>query len=233
MLNDFTGQSEALVGMLDPFWESKGVVSASEVRAWNAPTVVLARFPKYVWAADETLRARIEVAHYGANDLPAGAVLQWSLKNRGAEQVAQGELGSGPVRAGGVADLGALTLPLAGVRAPSALTLSVKFCGAENQWNLWVYPVPSIEPEPAGVLVTRELDDAARRTLQEGGKVLLLAHGLKNPHTARTGFESVYWSAGWWGNRFSSLGVRMQPGPSGAGGVSQRRLERLAMARNL
>ena len=49
MLNDFTGQSEALVGILDPFWETKGVVSAAEVRAWNAPTVVLARFAKFVW----------------------------------------------------------------------------------------------------------------------------------------------------------------------------------------
>ena len=49
MLNDFTGQSEALVGLLDPFWETKGVVSAADVRAWNAPTVVLARFAKFVW----------------------------------------------------------------------------------------------------------------------------------------------------------------------------------------
>ena len=45
MLNDFTGQSEALVGILDPFWESKGRRHAAEVRAWNAPTVLLARFP--------------------------------------------------------------------------------------------------------------------------------------------------------------------------------------------
>ena len=47
--------------------------------------------------------------------------------------------------------------------------------------------------------------------LKTGGKVLLLAHGLKNAHAARTGFESVYWSAGWWGNRFSSLGVLCDP----------------------
>jgi hypothetical protein len=34
---------------------------------------------------------------------------------------------------------------------------------------------------------------------------------LKNSYTARTGFESVYWSAGWWGNKFSSLGVLCGP----------------------
>ena len=81
----------------------------------------------------------------------------------------------------------------------------------ENHWNLWVYPTAPDEPEPAGVLVTRALDDAALQTLKTGGKVLLLAHGLKNAHTAKTGFESVYWSAGWWGNRFSSLGVLCDP----------------------
>jgi len=59
--------------------------------------------------------------------------------------------------------------------------------------------------------VTHALDDTALNTLKSGGKVLLLAHGLKNSHAARTGFESVYWSAGWWGNKFSSLGVLCDP----------------------
>jgi len=47
--------------------------------------------------------------------------------------------------------------------------------------------------------------------LADGGRVVLLANGLKNSYTARTGFESVYWSAGWWGNRFSSLGIVCSP----------------------
>jgi hypothetical protein len=60
-------------------------------------------------------------------------------------------------------------------------------------------------------LVTRSLDDAALKALRNGGKVLLLAHGLKSKFAARTGFESVYWSAGWWGNKFSSLGILCDP----------------------
>lgn len=220
MLNDFTGQSEALVGILDPFWESKSEVSAREVRAWNAPTVVLARFPKYVWTANETLQARIEVAHFGGDDLPAGPA-RWSIETPAAgapgtkrldgRRVAQGEIGSGPIRAGGVTELGPITLPLRDMPTPAALTLTVEVGGARNEWKLWVFPASVAEAEPSGVLVTRTFDDAARRTLQEGGKVLLLAHDVQNPHAARTGFESVYWSAGWWGNKFSSLGVRCDP----------------------
>lgn len=207
MLNDFTGQSEALVGILDPFWESKGVVRPADVRAWNAPTVVLARFAKFVWSADETLQARLEVAHFGERDLPGGPV-KWSLSAHGGREIARGQLAAGTVARGGVADLGELRMPLARVTQPTALTLTVRLAGAENAWPLWVYPPAPVAPEPAGVLVTRTLDDAALAALAAGGKVVLLAHGLKNAYAARTGFESVYWSAGWWGNRFSSLGLR-------------------------
>lgn len=162
MLNDFTGQSEALVGILDPFWESKGVLSAAHVRAWNAPTVILARFPKFVWTDHETFTARLEVAHYGANDLPDGPV-QWSLQTRRGEQIAQGHHDVKQVPAGAVSELGEITLPLDRLGEPSALILSTRFAGAENRWNLWVYPASPDEPEPTGVRVTRTLDEAARQ----------------------------------------------------------------------
>ena len=210
MLNDFTGQSEALVGILDPFWETKGVVRAEDVRAWNAPVVVLARFPKFVWTSTETFSAKLEVANFGPRDLPAG-VVEWLLQDRSRKIVARGRLNAKAAPAGSVSELGAITAELNRIHQPSALTLSVTFARVENHWNLWAYPVATDAPEPAGVLVTRSLDDTALRTLEDGGKVLLLAHGVKNPHTARTGFESVYWSAGWWGNKFSSLGVLCDP----------------------
>ena len=212
MLNDFPGQSEALVGILDPFWETKGVVAPAKVRSWNAPTVVLARFAKFVWTTAETFEARIEAAHFGAAALPAGLV-RWSMRTRAGNQVGQGEFETGTIPAGRVSDLGVATLALNRIREPSALSFAVTAAGVTNVWNLWVYPADSDqpEPEPAGVHVARALDDAALAGLRRGGKVLLLAHSVKNPHAARTGFESAYWSAGWWGNAFSSLGVLCDP----------------------
>jgi len=206
MLNDFTGQSEALVGILDPFWEPKGVVSAAQIRSWNAPTVLLARFPKFVWTADETFTANLEVAHFGRTDLPDEA-LHWEIHAPNGTALARGQFESQPIPVGAVSRLGRIEVPLDRITQPTALTLRSRLAGAENSWPLWVYPLLPPEPAPDGVLVTRVLDDAALTALEAGGKVLLLAHGLKNPHAARTGFESVYWSAGWWGNKFSSLGV--------------------------
>jgi hypothetical protein len=210
MLNDFTGQSEALVGILDPFWESKGIVSAAAVRSWNAPLVLLARFPKYVWTTAETFVAKLEVAQFGAADL-AGEPVVWELMRPSGEMVERGLLDPGPVAVGGVAELGSISVGLDRIREPTAVTLSVRCGDVANGWKLWVYPTAGDEPEPSGVLVTRKLDEAVLAELKSGGKVLLLAQGLKNPFAARTGFESVYWSAGWWGNRFSSLGVMCDP----------------------
>ena len=210
MLNDFTGQGEALVGMLDPFQESKGVITAKDIREWNAPTVVLARFPKYVWSADEPFHANLEVAHFGAKDLLRAAG-EWSLTDQNRRTIARGTIRSEELSAGGIRALGEISASFAGIKEPTALNLTVRFAGARNHWNLWVYPPAPAASAPTGVLVTHALDQAAIEALSGGGRVLLLAHGLKNDHAAKTGFESVYWSAGWWGNRFSSLGIVCDP----------------------
>ena len=57
-LQDFSGQGEALVGMLDAFWNSKRIVSATEFRNAINPDE-LVRFPKRVWTSDETFAAKV------------------------------------------------------------------------------------------------------------------------------------------------------------------------------
>jgi hypothetical protein len=173
------------VGLLDPFWETKGVIRSREVRAWNAPTVVLARFPRFVWTTNETFQARVEVAHYGPTDI-ANGMLTWSLAAKSGKVIARGKRGGLAAPTGSVTPLEAITASLAGIRVPTAVTLSTRFAEAENQWNLWVYPTTPEPAEPAGVLVTRDLDETALRALHGGGKVLLLAHGLRNAYAART-----------------------------------------------
>jgi hypothetical protein len=208
MLNDFTGQSEALVGILDPFWQSKGVVTAQEVRRWNAPTVILARFKGYTWAADQTFKATLEVAHYGATD-QTSAVGGWSLSTAGHQVIAQGTLGPLALRTGGLTQLGEVAAGLSPVTKPCPLVLRASVARSTNEWTIWVYPPR--ETNSSQVTVVRRFDEQARRALADGKRVLMLAQGLKNSRTARVGFGSVYWSAGWGGNQFSSLGLLCHP----------------------
>ncbi len=137
--------------------------------------------------------------------------MAWAIKTVEGTVIAAGERAIAELETGRVTSVGRAVAQLAPLRTAAALTLSVRLGDIENHWSFWVYPAAVSEPQPAGVLMTRMLDARARATLRQGGKVLWLAHGLHSPLTARTGFESVYWSAGWWGSPFSSLGILCDP----------------------
>ena len=57
-LHDFPGQGTALVGVLDPFWDSKGYVTADAFRRFAGSTVPLARLDRRVFTTAETLAGR-------------------------------------------------------------------------------------------------------------------------------------------------------------------------------
>lgn len=93
-LHDFPGQGTALVGVLDPFWEEKGYVTAKEFSRFCNSTVPLARLPKRVFTTAESLEAEIEVAHFGAGPLTE-AVVAWKLMSDDGRIVAGGQFVSG------------------------------------------------------------------------------------------------------------------------------------------
>jgi hypothetical protein len=93
-LHDFPGQGTALVGVLDPFWEEKGYVTAAEYRRFCNSTVPLARLPRRVFTTAETLTAEIEVAHYGAAPL-SDAGVAWKLVGEDGHVVTGGQFVTG------------------------------------------------------------------------------------------------------------------------------------------
>ncbi len=211
MLNDFTGQSEALVGILDPFGDGKGVTSVSDVLEWNGETAILARLPRYLWTAGDDLTAEFRVSHFGSRPLPASG-LEWSLKDKstGSTLVA-GSLGPESLEPGRISDFGEIKIPLAAIERPLALELEARMGLCQNHWNLWVYPSGDPAEAPPGVTISSRLDGPTVSALEQGESILLTVPGLEGPHAARGTFLPVYWSAGWWGGRFSSLGILCDP----------------------
>src|SRR4030042_1586113 len=74
-LHDFPGQGTALVGILNPFFESKGYVTPEEFRMFCNETVPLARMQKMIYKNDETFEARVEIAHFGPEPLRNAEIL--------------------------------------------------------------------------------------------------------------------------------------------------------------
>src|SRR5208282_4607240 len=123
-LQDYPGQGTALVGMLDAFMDSKGIITPEQWRQFCAPVVLLARFEKYTWTTNETFHADIQIAHYGEAALP-GAVLDWQLTDQSRQVLASGKLPPIDVEEGGLRDLGPIEFPLSIADAPSKLNLDL------------------------------------------------------------------------------------------------------------
>ena len=120
-LNDFPGQGYAPVGVLDPFWDSKGLVTPEDWRAFCAPTVALLRYPKSAWFEDETFTAKAEVYNFGAAALK-NAKIRWSITDGSGKAIAKGSLKSQTVGTDGVFPVGEFSAPLGKVRGPQKLT---------------------------------------------------------------------------------------------------------------
>ena len=90
-LQDYSGQGTALVGLVDAFWDSKGLTSESYFRQFCAPVVPLARFGKATWTADETFVADIEIANYYKDDI-SNRKMTWTLTDTGGNRIAGGNL---------------------------------------------------------------------------------------------------------------------------------------------
>ena len=58
-MQDFPGQGTALVGMLNVFMESKGLITPEAWRQFCCETVPLLRMKKYTWTTDETFIGRV------------------------------------------------------------------------------------------------------------------------------------------------------------------------------
>lgn len=212
-LQDFPGQGEALVGLLDSFWRSKGIMTPERFREFFSETVPLLRFTKYTWTAGEVFSAKAEVAHYGPKDLPR-ATAAWSVRGDSGAPIASGKLSFGGAKVGSVTPLGEIRVPLAAVRGASRLRVSLAIDGtsARNEWEIWVYPKTVDTAAPAGVTIAHSYDDAARKELAAGGKVLLLWPVRRaSASTLATQFLPVFWSLTWFKGQPGTLGILCDP----------------------
>jgi len=197
-LNDFPGQGTALVGVLDAFWEAKPYLTAKEFRRFCSPVVPLARLPARVFTPRDDFVAAIEIAHYGAEPLPAARVNWAVVDERGAlpHPMLQGVLVR-DLRCGELNPVAELRVPLREVAAPARLTLRVRIEDSpyENTWDLWMFP-PEARP-PADPRMIRRLDPEAERRLARGETLWL----RMNPETVQTeialGFSPIFWNTAW------------------------------------
>jgi len=171
-LHDYLGQGTALVGLLDPFWQEKGAITAEQFRRFCSETVPLARLTKRVFNRDESLNVPVEIAHFGAAPLK-DAVAYWKIQDKRGATLLEGDWPAQTIEIGNGFSLGTIEAKLAKFDAPGAFRLVVGLRGTsvENDWNFWVYPPAKGTPELQSVRFTRSWPEA-EALLARGEKVL-------------------------------------------------------------
>jgi len=195
-IQDFPGQGTALVGMLNVFMESKGIIEPESWRQFCCETVPLLRMRKYTWTTAETFTGRVQIAHYGAADMPDAHVSGIVTDSKGSS-VARLAFPEASLKQGKITDIGEYSLPLADVAAPQKFTLTLAIEGTmyRNSYPIWVYPPKFDSSVPKGVLVTdRYQAEATQKHLASGGKVLLFPKLDKLPHSVEGEFQCDFWS---------------------------------------
>lgn len=214
-LHDFPGQGTALVGMLDPFWESKGYVTPEAFRRFCGPTVPLMRMGKCVYTQGETFHGVAEVTHFGP-EVMTDVAPAWRVKTDGGETLLEGIFPQQDIPRGSAISLGEVQFSFAEIPAPARLTLEVAVGSFVNDWHLWVYPEPSEIPAPDDIHIAKTLDVEALEVLENGGKVLLLpAPGaVVAPRFGKvpSAFPPVFWNTFWFpSQKLRTLGLLCDP----------------------
>jgi len=199
-LHDFPGQGTALVGILNPFFESKGYVTPEEFRMYCNSTVPLARMEKQVYTNQEVFSADIELSHFGPEPLKNAVIHSRILDLSGSEILnVRNTLNNVPVD--NCIPVTSLSLDLSDITGAQKLTLevAVEKTSFINSWDFWVYPVmPDVEN--GNVLITDNFDSRAVEELNNGGSVLFLPFGkIGNNGGAGVaiGFSSIFWNTAW------------------------------------
>lgn len=190
-LSDFPGQGCAFVGVLDAFWDSKGLVSPEKYRESCAPVVVSARLPKRTFYNDESLTAQYQIYQFGPKDIGKGQI-EWQLVGSDGSIVKRGRVAHGAFATGAVYTVpGKLQIPLTGIQHAGKYTLKASIAGGvHNEWNVWVYPkTEAIDSEMQSLITTSWTE--AKQKLSRGENVLFVP---AKPVGRKTHFAGHFWN---------------------------------------
>ena len=214
-LHDFPGQGTALVGVLNPFFKSKGYITPEEFRMFCNTTVPLARMTKMVYKNNETFKALIEIAHFGEKPLKNSEIICQVINEKG-DTIHKEIFTKDKIEIGNCTEVGLFQMDLSALTQAQKLTFLVYLTNTHyrNKWDFWVYPENKIVKNEH-VLITDNLDSESVKILKEGGSVLLLNYGkIGNEGGGKVaiGFSTIFWNTAWTNNQAPhTLGILCDP----------------------
>jgi hypothetical protein len=211
-LHDFPGQGTALVGILDAFWDSKGLIKPKDFRRFCSDTVPLIRMPKRVYYNNETFKAEVEVSHFGLSPLKQARGI-WTARDDEGKKIATGRFPEKNIPIGNGIKVGSLSLPLNSIKKAQKLNVEVKIEDSEvaNDWDIWVYPREIKIDSPEDILIAETVDEDVTAAIEKGKKILLLPKPSLIKQKIQGRFVPVFWSPVHFTNQPGTMGILCNP----------------------
>jgi hypothetical protein len=189
-LQDFPGQGTALVGLLDAFWESKGIIESGDFRKFCSEVVPLVRFEKATYAEGEQFQGSVEVANFYKPF--QDQVITCNISDPSGKVLLSAKI-QADLDIGNNKNLGKIDFTI-DCRKAARYTLQVSLDGTDyqNQWSFWVYPRAEEPQEYSDIIITQDIDEAL--ALLQKGKKVLLNPDIENLSGVTGRFVPVFWS---------------------------------------
>lgn len=173
-LCDYTGQSTATVGILDVFFNSKGLIKPDEFRRFCNSVVPLFK-AKRIFKNTETLEAGLDLYDYGYEKIK-NPVFDLKIYN-GNEIFYQTQTTERKI-----------SVSLGSIEKSSRLKVELSVGAYTNSWNIYVFSDSKINTDVRIVKTTTELKDI----INNGGRAIVTADCIENPIDGS--FIPVFWS---------------------------------------
>lgn len=207
-IRDYHGQGTSTIGILDSFWDSKGLITSEEFRRSCDAKVLLARLPNRIFTNREAPVIPFEIANYGGANLENFAA-EWALKTIDGTVLVEGILPESSVLDGSLSTLGEISLDLTTVTQPQKVLLEVREVShlLFNSWELWVYP--EIKIQESELIFKDRWDDSVEELLEQGKTVILETKNCVQ--SEGMGFTPPFWNTVLFNGQPKSMGLLCDP----------------------
>lgn len=212
-LRDYPGQWTAVVGVLNPFTESKGIVTPEAHSKYCNAIVPLARLGKRVFTNDEIFSAEIDIANYSLTDI-LNAVPEWQLVDENNHPFIKGRLDKRDILKGGLTHFDKISIPLNNINEAVRLILKVSIPDEEieNTWDIWVYPIINNNHVYDVKVIEGSQIGKLEELMASGKRVLLILDKPDLKDSRESCFAPIFWNSLFkWPQKSHTLGIFCNP----------------------
>lgn len=193
-IQDFPGQGTALVGVLDAFMDSKGIVTPEKWRESCNAITIQAKMSKYTWLNSEEFTAEPIVINYSNQNVRKA--VKWNILTADDKIFASGEFNALNCKQGEITSVGIISVQLTTIDKPRQLILNVYVddTDVKNEYHIWVYPPVNALDQNKSFIETTRLDKSLTEQLNMGANILLFPDSASIVFNSVGGlFTSDYW----------------------------------------